>query len=63
MHVYSKDTVAVFLGSGKIKSTASSGSEKIQEVNPGTVLYYPREHVESEEAVQGMPRAIVVELK
>ena len=63
MHFHDKDTVAIFLGAGKIKSRTSGGTETAQEVKTGSVLCSPRKRTHSEEAVQGAPRAIVIERK
>ena len=63
LHFHDKDTVAIFLGAGKIQSRTSGGIETVQEVKTGSVLFSPRERTHSEETVQGAPRAIVIERK
>jgi quercetin dioxygenase-like cupin family protein len=63
MHFHDQDTLAVFLGPGKIKTKTSDGSEAVQEVKVGSVLFSPRERKHTEETMEGSPRAIVIELK
>src|SRR5262245_15098754 len=56
---YTRDTVAVWLGTGKIKLTPRGGSATIVDVAPGQVRRYTRGDVETVEVVDGTPREMI----
>ena len=58
----SRDTVIVFLDSGKVRS-AGSKTPAVAEVKAGTMRYLARDSAETLEIVEGAPRAMFFELK
>lgn len=62
-HVHDTDTIEVFVDGGTIKTTTADGKEDTHVVAFKTARLVPRGRVDSEEAVSGSPRAIVIELK
>jgi hypothetical protein len=62
-HVHDTDTVEVFVSGGTIRTTAADGTTETHAVAFKTARFVPRGRVDTEEAVDGAPRAIVVELR
>ena len=60
---YTRDTVAVWLSAGKIKSTPRGGSATVVDVAPGQVRRYARGDVETVEVVGGTPRQMIFAFK
>ncbi len=63
MHFHDKDTVVVFIESGTIRSTDAEGKVTVTNRAFGEVSLNARNRAHTEEAIEGSPRAIVVELK
>ena len=64
LHADHVDSVIVFLDGGTIRSVTNRGESKDTTRNANEVVYFPRNDVShNEEAVQGSPRAVIVELK
>jgi len=63
MHFHDKDTVVVFIAPGKIKSIDAEGKTTIAPRAFGDVSLNARNRSHTEEAIEGSPRAIIVELK
>ena len=61
-HVHNTDTIEVFVDGGTIRTTAS-GKQETHTVAFKNARFVPRGRVDTEEAVSGSPRAIVIELK
>ncbi len=62
-HAHDTDTIEVFVTGGRIRTRAGDGKEETHDVAVKTARWVPRGRVDTEEAVAGSPRAIVVELK
>lgn len=62
-HVHDTDTIEVFVDPGTIRTTAADGQVETHTVAWKTARFVPRGRVDTEEAVSGSPRAIVIELK
>ncbi len=62
-HVHTSDAVVVFVSGGVLKTTLADGTVETQTVNFKDAPFVPRGRVDTEEAVSGSPRAIVIELK
>jgi hypothetical protein len=62
-HVHTSDAVVVFVSGGVLKTTGADGTIETQTVNYKDAPFVPRGRVDTEEAVGGSPRAIVIELK
>jgi len=62
-HVHDKDTVIVFVSAGRLRLTPQDGAAETRAWKYGEVRYLPRTTVDSEEAVGGPVRAMVIELK
>ncbi len=63
MHTHTTDTIEVFVTGGTIRTRTAAGVEETHAVAFKTARFVPRGRVDSEDAVAGSPRAIVVELK
>ena len=61
-HVHNTDTIEVFVDGGTIRTTAN-GKQETHTVAFKNARFVPRGRVDTEEAVSGSPRAIVIELK
>jgi hypothetical protein len=59
----SRDTVIVWLESGKLRSSQAGKSPTIVDVNAGTMRYLAHDGPETVEIVEGAPRALVFQLK
>ena len=62
-HVHDTDTIEVFVTGGRIRTRTADGQEEAHDVAFKTARWVPRGRVDTEEAVSGAPRAIVIELK
>jgi hypothetical protein len=62
-HVHDTDTIEVFVNGGTIRTTTKDGSAQTETVAFKKARFVPRGRVDTEEAVAGAPRAIVIELK
>lgn len=63
MHFHDKDTFAVFLSDGELKSTTPDGKSDVAKVKRGDTRFSPRGRVHAEELVSGAIRAVITELK
>jgi hypothetical protein len=62
-HMHDKDSVQVFYQGGTIKFTSADGKSESKRFVFGDARFIPRGTVETEEAIEGSPRAITIELK
>lgn len=62
-HVHDRDSVQVFFTPGTIKFTGQDGKVTTQTFKFGDARFIPRGTIDREEAVDGTPRAITIELK
>jgi hypothetical protein len=62
-HVHDKDSVEIFFDGGAILTRLNDGHEETTALRFADARFIPRGRVDSERAVAGSPRAIVVELK
>lgn len=62
-HMHDKDSVQVFFQGGAIKFTDANGKSETKRFEFGDARFIPRGTVRSEEAMEGSPRAITIELK
>jgi hypothetical protein len=60
---YTRETVAVWLGSGKIRLTPRGGTAQIVDVVPGKTVRYTRGSEETVEVVEGAPREMIFAFK
>jgi len=63
VHRHVRDNVVVWMADGKLRSTPQGAEPRVTEVRKFTVTYSARGNVHQEEAIEGMPRAYVFELK
>lgn len=63
LHTHDTDTIEVFMTGGTIRTTTGDGKVETHEVAFETARLVPRGRVDSEEAIAGSPRAIVIEVK
>jgi tetratricopeptide (TPR) repeat protein len=63
MHFHDKDTVALFLEDGDLKSTTADGQSVVNPHTPGEVRFALRNRTHTETLVRGEQRAIFTELK
>jgi hypothetical protein len=63
MHFHDKDTVAVFLEDGDVKSTSLDGAVTISPHTAGTASYNRGNRTHTEVLASGKQRAIITELK
>ena len=59
----SRDTVIVFLDSGKVRATGGKTPSAVADVKAGTMRYVARDSAETLELVEGSPRTMFFELK
>jgi hypothetical protein len=59
----SRDTVVVWLGTGKVRSVGANGSPTLIDVKAGTMRYLPHDSAETLEIVEGAPRTMFFQLK
>lgn len=62
-HVHDTDTIEVYVDGGTIRTRGPDGAEDTHVVAWKTARFVPRGRADTEEAVSGSPRAIVIELK
>ncbi|MBZ5558932.1 MAG: hypothetical protein LAO77_16795 [Acidobacteriia bacterium] len=62
-HTHDTDTIEVFVTGGRIRTRTADGKEETHDVAFKNARWVPRGRVDTEEAVSGAPRAIVIELK
>ena len=62
-HTHDTDTIEVFLTAGRIRTRTVDGKDETHDVAFKSARWVPRGRVDTEEAVSGSPRAIVIELK
>lgn len=62
-HVHDTDTIEVFVTGGAIRMTGADGKADTAAVDFKSMRFIPRGRVDTEEAVTGSPRAIIIELK
>jgi hypothetical protein len=62
-HMHDKDSVQVFYQGGTIKFTSADGKSETERFAFGDARFIPRGTIETEEAIEGSPRAITIELK
>jgi hypothetical protein len=62
-HMHDKDSVQVFYEGGTIKFVGADGKTETKTFKFGDARFIPRGTIDSEEAVDGSPRAITIELK
>lgn len=60
---YTRETVGVWLGSGKIRLTPRGGAAQIVDVVPGKTVRYTRAAEETVEVVDGAPREMIFAFK
>lgn len=63
MHFHDKDTFAVFMADGELKSTTPDGKSEIVKVKRGDTRFSARGRVHDETMVSGAVRAVITELK
>ncbi len=63
MHLHDKDSVQVFFRGGTIKFTLADGGIETKTFKFGDARFIPRGTTDAEEAINGSPRAITIELK
>ena len=62
-HMHDRDSVQVFYQGGTIRFTDANGKSEKKKFAFGDARFIPRGTVESEEAIEGSPRAVTIELK
>jgi hypothetical protein len=62
-HVHDKDSVEIFVDGGAIRTKFADGREETKTIAFKDARFVPRGQTDSEEAVSGAPRAIVIELR
>ena len=62
-HRHRRDVVVVWLGEGTLRVATGTAPTAVVRVRPGTMRYTPRDTIESEELIDGSPRAYAFELK
>lgn len=62
-HLHESDAVVVFVTGGTLKTTLADGTVDVRPIAFKNAPFVPKGRVDSEEAVSGSPRAIVIELK
>jgi len=63
MHVHDKDSIEIFFEGGTIQTRMADGREETKAVAFKDARFIPRGQTDSEVAVSGSPRAIVIELR
>ena len=63
LHIHDIDSVQVFFQGGTIKFTAPSGKAETKTFKFGDARFIPRGTIDAEEAINGAPRAVTIELK
>jgi hypothetical protein len=63
MHVFDRDSIEVFVTGGTLLIRTPDGKQETRVVAMKDARFVPRGRVDSEEAIDGSPRAITIELK
>ena len=63
MHVHDKDSIEIFFEGGTILTKMADGREETKAVAFKDARFIPRGQMDSEEAISGSPRAIIIELR
>ena len=63
MHHHTRDAIVVWFENGKLRSVPQSGSPSVIEAAVGTIRLSARGTVHSEQAIEGSPHAVIIELK
>ena len=63
MHTHDRDSIEVFVTGGTLRVKTPDGREETRTVAMKDARFVPRGRVDSEEAVNGSPRVIAIELK
>jgi len=63
VHVHERDTIVIVLEEGQVQFTKPDGENRTVRQRTGEAIFVSRDESHSEEAVEGSPRAIFVELK
>lgn len=63
LHRHVRDNVVVWMADGKLRSTPRNGAPTVMDVTKFKATYSQRGNVHSEEAIEGVPRAYIFELK
>jgi hypothetical protein len=63
MRSYTRETVVIWLGTGRVKRTAAGGAPTTVDVMPGQTRRYMPGETETIEVLEGTPRAMVVAFK
>ena len=63
LHVHDKYSVEIFVEGGTIRTRFADGREETKTVAAKSARFIPRGQSDTEEAVSGAPRAIVIELR
>jgi len=63
MHVHDKDSIEVFFEGGTIQTRMADGREETKTVAFKDARFIPRGQMDTEEAISGSPRAIIIELR
>jgi len=63
MHVHVKDSVEIFVEGGTIRTRMADGREETKTVAFKDARFVPRGQMDTEEAISGSPRAIIIELR
>lgn len=62
-HLHDTDTIEVFVTGGRIRTRTADGQDEAHDVAFKSARWVPRGRVDTEEAVSGTPRAIVIEIR
>ena len=63
MHVHDKDSIEIFFEGGTIQTRMPDGREETRAVAFKDARFIPRGQTDTEEAISGSPRAIIIELR
>jgi len=63
MHVHDKDSIEIFVAGGTIRTKMADGREETKTVAVKDARFVPRGQMDTEEAISGSPRAIIIELR
>jgi hypothetical protein len=63
MHFHDKDVVVVYMADGKLKSTTPDGKSVVNTISFGLTTFNAPNRSHSEELVEGLARAVIVEFK
>jgi len=60
---YPRDTILIWLGKGRVRLTPQGGAPAVIDVLPGQIRRYARGAVETDQFIEGAPRAMVISFK